>query len=180
MSTSSNEVLQTAQETIQRILKEKVEDLHSLILVNKQNTQELMDLRVQQNHLEQIAEEQEGQLEQLRPNVQALKIEVTSLEKQKVDLVGQIHNYEKNKVDTLQHVESQQHTLVQHEDELKELNQTADDLNVEIQKRAREVQILQERIEGMQRLRDEHMLSIMNLTHELSNISSGARDDKGE
>ena len=60
--------------------------------------------------------------------------------------------------------------------ELEQLNQSADTLKGEVEKKAADVQLLEKRIEGMRKLRDEHMLSIMNLTHELSNISSGADD----
>ena len=82
----------------------------------------------------------------------------------------------RNKQELVREVESFEVQIREHDADIEELSSTADSLSSETQKKAGEVQLLQERIEGMRKLRDEHMLSIMNLTNELGNISSGASD----
>ena len=171
-----DDVLQAAQAQVQEILQLKVEALQTLIAENKTTTEALMELRIQYAQQQSLAQQQIKQLNELKPLVEELETEVQSLEDKHRHLNQHIQQQERKKLALRREVEKFETESDRRNRELEQLNQSADTLKGEVEKKAADVQLLEKRIEGMRKLRDEHMLSIMNLTHELSNISSGADD----
>ena len=171
-----DDMLQAAQAKVQEILQLKVDELQNLIVENKTTTEALMELRIQYAQQHSLAAQQTQQLNELKPTVESLESDVQDLEYQHRQLNLHIQTQEKKKLALRREVETLEAQSQQRSAELNQLQQTIDSLKAEVDKKAADVQLLQERIEGMRKLRDEHMLSIMNLTHELSNISSGADD----
>lgn len=171
-----DDILHSAQSKVQEILQQKVDELQEVIAENKASTEALMELRIQYAQQQHIAEQHTQQLAQLQPSVQSLETEVHDLEQQHQQLNLHIQQQIRNKQALHREVEKYEAQSQQRDAELETLRSNAESLRAEVQKKEGEVQLLQERIEGMRKLRDEHMLSIMNLTNELSNISSGASD----
>ncbi|MEC8381199.1 MAG: hypothetical protein VXZ96_12800 [Myxococcota bacterium] len=171
-----DDILKAAQAQVQEILQHKVETLQALIAENKASTEALMELRIQHAQQQSLAQQQINQLNELKPLVEALETDVQELQNKYKQLNQHIQELERQKLGLKREVEKYETESQRHHSELEQLNQSAETLKQEVEKKAADVQLLEKRIEGMRKLRDEHMLSIMNLTHELSNISSGADD----
>jgi chromosome segregation ATPase len=157
-------------ESLEQSLIEEVRQ-RSLILTrhlakNEHYTKELIRLELEQEQIQQSSSSQQQELSALQRTVTNAKREQQKLTEEKNRLQQEVHD-----LHTQQHVLLEQKSAL--ESDLTEQKQQCDALQEEVDALQRKAKHLQQNIDGLLQMRENDMLSVMDLTARLSDVSSG-------
>ena len=158
--------IEALQAELAQLLEERMTALRATITTTEQLTREVLKAELdQENNVEKSTQLKET-LRTLRNEVEASRNQVQRLEEENLQL-GSAKNELAQQRDSLREAVSASRA------QCEQLRQEGAQLQEENELLQRQVQTLQENIAGMKRLKEEHLLSRMELTSELANVSSG-------
>ena len=158
--------IEALQTELTQILEERMTALRATITTTEQLTRELLKTELEQESHSEKAISLKESLGSLRQTVGEARERVQRLEEEQLQLSQALSELNHHR-DTLRAAVSSSRT------QCEQLRQEGAQLQEENELLQRQVQTLQENIAGMKRLKEEHLLSRMELTSELANVSSG-------
>ena len=158
--------IEALQTELAQLLEERMTALRATITTTEQLTREVLKTELEQeSHIEKT-EQLKATLMSLREAVGESRQTVQRLEAENLQLT-RAQNELSQQRDTLREAVSSSRA------QCELLRQEGAQLQEENDLLQRQVQTLQDNIAGMKRLKEEHLLSRMELTSELANVSSG-------
>ena len=158
---------------IHTILEKKFTELRKAVQHTEHTTREIVrtELSLQQHQEKQTHLQQE--LDALQQTSHQEKESLADLRKRHQSILTEREQLQLQKNDTLHQMEVAQQTNEEQQEQLNHLQQEHNALEEENNKLKIQIEFLQENIEKLRRLKEENLLSVMNLTAHMQEVSSG-------
>ena len=163
----------TLQQELQNILEEKLLELRQQVQQTEHLTREILRTEFATTSTEEKHSTLQTELQSL---LESNKKEELALQRQpqQIDSLRQTrHNLEERKEQLLQEIENQRLHNQSYTEDLRDLEQQNKEFEEENAKLKLQIDFLRENIAKLRQLKEENMLSVMNLTNSLQEVSSG-------
>lgn len=161
------------ERTIQREVVLKTIELGKLLLRSEEMTKRLLQIELDIKHFSQEHEKHELELGKLLREHQKERREFHHYQERYRNIQKRNQHY----LDRKELLEQSLETEVEKKQHLKEtihsLEQEADTLTAENQKHEQQISFLEDNIARLRLLKEDNMLSVMNLTNRMKDVSSG-------
>ena len=173
MSTTGIDRLNEIQQEVAGILEEQLTELSNAIRESEKVTRQIIsnEMELQRHKNRQV--EFKKEFEALTTDLQESRKSLQELHQQKEFLIQEQAQLEAELLEEKREVERYQQKAEELRAELEIQEGNSKSLRNENAKLKLQVKALRDQIEGMKRLRDDHLLSIMQNTQELKNVSTG-------
>ena len=173
MSQTGIQRLDEIQQEIASILETQLSELSASIKESEKLTRHIIsnEMELQRHQKRQVEFKQEFEL--LTTQLQHSRKNLTEIQQQKEMLIQEHQQLEAELTEETREVERYRQTAEELRKELEEQEGNSKALRNENAKLKLQVKALKDQIEGMKRLRDDHLLSIMQNTQELQKVSTG-------
>ena len=177
MSELGADRLQQIQQELSSILERRLNELSSSIRVTERATRQIISTELEIQRHKQRQREFDLEHEELKLNLDETKTKLDSLRAQKEDLIVKQAELNAELVEEESEVARYKEAAEKSRVALQEMEEESKSLRNENAKLKIQVKTLNENIEGMKRLRDEQMLSVMNLTKDLHQVTTGNKEE---
>ena len=170
---TSSSQLSDLEEQVQRELLQKILELGKAIVRNEERAKRLLHTEMEMKHFKQEEERLELELEKFLLEHQRGKRNLLQYQERNRLVMQRSQIYQEK-------IEAFEQELVQQKDlrhslkeEIQSLEQDRLDLEKENERHQQQILFLQENIARLRQMKEENLLSVMNLTNTLTDVSSG-------